>query len=160
MKKGFCVLLLIILSLIVKSCNTTEPLDGQSLNLNLEDVSCTEAWIKLTATNFQLPATVTLKQTNSTDDTKSEILNLNTKDSLLYIDSLLPNQSYKFQSVIQSINQSEVNSNELRVTTMDTTSHNFTWQSFEFGEHGASFLWDVAIIEENNIWAVGEIYFK
>ena len=42
---------------------------------------------------------------------------------------------------------------------MDTTSHNFTWQTFEFGViTNQSHLFDVTIINENNIWAVGEIY--
>jgi hypothetical protein len=43
--------------------------------------------------------------------------------------------------------------------TLDTTSHNFTWQTFTFGER-TSTLYDVAIIDENNIWAVGEIYMN
>ena len=44
--------------------------------------------------------------------------------------------------------------------TLDTTSHNFTWQTFTFGdpEAGSSVFNDVAIIDENNIYAVGEIY--
>jgi hypothetical protein len=42
---------------------------------------------------------------------------------------------------------------------MDTTSHNFTWETFEFGGvNGSSYLRDVAIINENDIWAVGEIF--
>ncbi|HKB87747.1 MAG TPA: hypothetical protein VKD08_16335, partial [Ignavibacteriaceae bacterium] len=42
---------------------------------------------------------------------------------------------------------------------MDTTSHNFTWQTWTFGgDAGSCTLYDVAIINENNIWAVGEIY--
>ncbi len=40
----------------------------------------------------------------------------------------------------------------------DTTSHNFTWQTYSFGYGNASILQDVAIIDKNNIWAVGEIY--
>jgi len=40
---------------------------------------------------------------------------------------------------------------------MDTTSHNITWQKLEFGE---GLLSDVAIIDENNIWAVGSIYLN
>lgn len=149
-------ILTLIIVLTVVSCNTTEPPpDDQALTLKLEDFSCTEAWIELTTNNLPLPATITLKQTDPTGDTKSHILNLNTKDSLLYIDSLLPNQTYKFQSFIQSINQS---SNELNVTTMDTTSHDFTFETFTFGSTaGSSTLYDVAIINENNIWAVGEI---
>lgn len=52
-------------------------------------------------------------------------------------------------------------SNELSLTTMDTTSHNFTWQTFEFGiQTNVSRLFDVAIINENDIWAVGEIYMN
>jgi hypothetical protein len=53
-----------------------------------------------------------------------------------------------------------VESNELSLNTMDTTSHDFNWQVFEFGEHGHSRLNDVAIINENNIIAVGEIYMN
>ena len=145
------------------SCDTNEPpppTDGEqpTLDLKLEDASCTEAWITLTTTNLQLPATLTLKQFNPTGDTISKILNLNTKDLLLYVDSLLPKQSYIFQSSIHSINQSEVSSNELTVTTMDTTSHNFTFETFTFGgTAGSCTLYDVAIINEDNIWAVGEI---
>jgi len=40
---------------------------------------------------------------------------------------------------------------------MDTTSHEFTWQTFTFGDIGNSVLFDVAVISENNIWCVGEI---
>jgi len=57
----------------------------------------------------------------------------------------------------QSINQSEIKSNELSITTLDTTSHNFTFETFTFGTIGSSTLYDVAIINENNIWCVGDI---
>jgi hypothetical protein len=40
----------------------------------------------------------------------------------------------------------------------DTTSHNFTWQIDTLGYSGV--LYDVAIIDENNIWAVGEIFLR
>ena len=39
----------------------------------------------------------------------------------------------------------------------DTTSHNFTWTIDTIGTYG-SVLYDVAIINENDIWAVGEIH--
>lgn len=87
---------------------------------------------------------------------------LNTKDTLLYIDSLLPNQTYKFKVVANTTDNPQPTTNELTVTTMDTTSHNFTWQTFTFGDAGAgsSVLYDVAIINENDIWAVDEIYMN
>ena len=42
----------------------------------------------------------------------------------------------------------------------DTTSHNFSFETFTFGEHSSSSLNDVALINDNNIWAVGEIYMN
>ncbi len=42
----------------------------------------------------------------------------------------------------------------------DTTSHNFTWQIDTLGDGNGSVLYDVAIIDENNIWVVGEISMK
>ncbi|BDQ03915.1 glucosyl transferase [Ignavibacterium sp.] len=162
--------LIIQLLLFATSCKqTTEPKLEAELKLELEDVSCTEAWIKLTTTNLQLPATMNLLQ----DGNLSETISLLSADTLLYVDSLLPNKTYKFQATIQlylpkagiqPFNHSGFpaegrhSSNELTVTTMDTTSHDFTWQSWEFGQHSSSTLYDVAIIDENNIWAVGEIY--
>jgi hypothetical protein len=151
--KTYMPLLALILQLLLfaTSCKqSTEPKLEAELKLELEDASCTEAWIKLTTTNLQLPTSVTLKQ----DGVVRKTINVQTQDTLLYIDSLLPNQTYKFQTFIQSYNHS---SNELTVTTMDTTSHEFTWQSWEFGTIGSSSLYDVAIIDENDIWAVGEI---
>jgi len=149
--------LLIIFS--ITACNTTEPPpppDGEkpTLALALDDASCTEAWLQLTTKDLELPAELTLKQYNPTGDSLSQDFILNTQDSLLYIDSLLPSQSYQYQV---SSNEHQVSSNELNVTTMDTTSHDFTFETFTFGTIGSSVLYDVAIIDENNIWAVGEI---
>ena len=42
---------------------------------------------------------------------------------------------------------------------LDTTSHEFVWQIDTLGD-ASSILNDVFIIDENNIWAVGEIYLR
>ncbi len=144
---------LLLLISFTTSCNTTEPINNQTLSLKLKDVSCTEAWVHFSSTNIQTPNNISLLVNGSVKKTFA----LSTKDSLLYIDSLLPNQTYK---IVAAMHQSNNVSNELIVTTLDTTSNNFTWQTFTFGDAGAgsSTLYDVAIIDENNIWAVGEIY--
>ncbi len=146
---------LLFSTLFLFSCKKDNPIppeDQPQINLTLEDTSCTEAWLKLTTANINLPAEVSLKQ----DDSIIQNIILSSTDTLLYVDSLLPNHSYKFQSVIQSVNQE---SDAVNVTTMDTTSHNFTFETFTFGgTAGSSTLYDVAIIDENDIWAVGEIY--
>ncbi|MEP0862033.1 MAG: glucosyl transferase, partial [Ignavibacterium sp.] len=149
-------LILIIQTLLFTTAckQSTEPKLEAVLKLELEDASCTEAWIKFSSTNIQIPNSVILIQ----DGVVRKTINVETQDTLLYIDSLLPNKTYKFQTFIQSSNQQiNTSSNELTVTTMDTTSHEFTWQSWEFGTIGSSSLYDVAIINENDIWAVGEI---
>jgi len=150
--KIFYILTLIFL-IVVISCDTAEPPnENQSINLILEDVSCTEAWITLTTTNIQLPTTVTLKQNDQFHST----INLVKADTLLYIDSLFPNQAYQFQSVIQSINQS---SNEISVNTMDTTSQNFTFEILEFGDgFSSSYFNDVWIFNPDDIWLCGNVF--
>ncbi|MCW8813502.1 MAG: hypothetical protein OQK65_08215, partial [Chlorobium sp.] len=67
MKRAIVGICVICFSLLLKSCNTTEPPpppNGEKpiLELKLEDVSCTEAWITLTTTNLQHPTELTLKQ--------------------------------------------------------------------------------------------------
>jgi len=152
------IFLVLITASLFNACNTTEPPSNQTLTLKLEDVSCTEAWIQLTTNNLQLPTTINILKNN----TVAQTFSLSKSDTLLYIDSLLPNQTYKILATMQPPVPMGYNnaSNEISVTTMDTTSHNFTWQTFTFGDAGAgsSTLYDVTIIDENNIWAVGEIY--
>ncbi len=161
MKKNILFVLFLFLNLSaagglilnLTSCSPTDPKLEPELALKLEDVSCTEAWLQLTTNNIQMPATINLLKNNTVTQTFS----LSTKDSLLYVDSLLPNQNYSFQ--VSSI-QNPVSSNKVNAITMDTTSHNFTFETFTFGQHSSSILYDVAIINENDIWAVGEIYMN
>jgi hypothetical protein len=150
MKLLLKLLALISVTLWILSCDSNEPPTNSNLSLTLEDVSCTEAWLQLTTNNIQIPNNISLL----VNGTVKKTFTLNTQDSLLYIDSLLPNLTYKLQ--VSSI-QNPVSSNEISVATMDTTSHNFSFQSWTFGTIGSSVLYDVAIINENNIWAVGEI---
>ena len=88
-----------------------------------------------------------------------QTVNVGESETLFYFDDLLPNTTYKFDAVTYEDGK-EVKSNPVTFTTLDTTSHNFTWQTFTFGEHQHSVLYDVAVIDENNIWAVGAIYMN
>ncbi len=156
------VIAICLFSFLNFSCNTTEPPPVQSngkINLTIEDVSCTEAWIKVTAENQQLPIEINILSTDPDGNSKSHISILTTPDSTLYIDSLLPNKAYKFSS--KNFQASSNPASSIKLTTMDTTSHNFTFETFTFGgEAGSSSFYDVAIVNENCIYAVGEIYLK
>ncbi len=155
MRNIFTITALILLGICFTSCkkenNPIPPEEQPQVNLTLEDRSCTEAWIKLSTGNLPLPSDVDLYR----DSSLVETINLTSEDTVLYVDSLLPNRTYGYQSVIQSTGQA---SNQLSVNTLDTTSHNRSWEVFYFGDYQHSSIRDIAIISENDIWAVGEIY--
>lgn len=157
--KIFILAILLFSSLIQLSCKKDNPIppgEQPQLNLSLEDVSCTEAWINLKTTNLSLPAEVEILK----DSILTKTITLISADTVLYIDSLLPNKTYIFSSIIQSTNH-PIKSSAFPVVTMDTTSHNFTWQTFTFGgQAGSCSLRDVAVISIDNIWAVGEIFVQ
>ncbi|MHB2154511.1 hypothetical protein ACX8XN_08950 [Calditrichota bacterium GD2] len=151
------VLILLSFVLFLSSCKrSTEPLyNPTNLQLKLLDVSCTEAWLSLQAKSDYLNKTLKLFK----DDKLILEKPLTTEDSLLYVDGLWPNTGYAFKAAVYDGNKLLTRSPAVTAATMDTTSHNFEWQTFEFGgEGGSSSFYDVAIIDENDIWAVGEIY--
>jgi len=62
---------------------------------------------------------------------------------------------------LQVNNNLQVTSSNINTTTLTPTSHDFTWQTWTFGgNNGSCHLSDVAIIDENDIWAVGAIYLN
>ncbi len=148
------VLVLVVLFLSL-SCNEGYDYSQAALGLGLRDYSCTEAWIEVQIGSNDKTANIYIKKNGEIIQT----VNVGQSSTLYYFDSLLPNTNYTFDAVTYEDGK-EVKSNPITFTTLDTTSHNFTWQTFEFGQHSSSMLYDVAIINENNIWAVGEIYMN
>ncbi|MCK6615173.1 MAG: glucosyl transferase, partial [Ignavibacteriaceae bacterium] len=146
-----------IFTLGAYSCSEPASPYGQTdITLTALDASCTEVWLELKFSNLAQPANVAIQK-----DGKDyhRILSLN-RDTLLVFEDLEPSTNYSFRAIIRYEGKDDKISNTVQVRTMDTTSHSFTWETFTFGEHSSSTLYDVAIIDENNIWAVGEIYMK
>ncbi len=142
-------------SLYFLSC--TEPNDPEippedkiNLSIEVEDVSCTEAWIKL---KIDKPNEVKL----FIDDKETNQFHLSS-DTLIYLDTLFSNTSYKIEAAyLKGGNLSKKTS--AIAQTMDITSHNYTWKIFKFGGVvNPSHFINIHIINENNIWAVGEIF--
>jgi len=124
-----------------------------SLELSVDGVSCTEAWIKVKKLNDTTFLPIGMKIN------EKEFFHgfLAATDTVLFVDSLTPSTTYTVKGIILDTLQP---AKELKVTTLPTTNHNFTWQTFEFGDYNPSALMDVTIIDENNIWAVGKIYMN
>lgn len=155
MKIFFPIAFFASLIFLFNSCHTEVVFPGPSLGLGLRAYSCTEVWIEIQVGNNDKTANIYLKKDGQTIQT----INMGQSDSVIYFDDLLPNTTYQFDALTY-IDGKELNSNPIIFTTLDTTSHNLTWQTFSFGKHNLSTLYDLAIINENNIWAVGEIYMN
>jgi len=158
MLRVFRTLLFLIatISLLVTSlsCHRT-PIEPEKIKANLiyEDALCTEAYLRLKLAYIDFPANVDLY----VDKNKVNSFRTFSEDTVIMVENLLPKKSYTSYVRIYPAGGGEIVSNEVSFTTMDTTSHNFTWQIFEFGDFSSD-LFDVAIINENDIWAVGQIF--
>ena len=145
---------MLLLFSIVWGCNSTEPnkTSNQNIELTFVDAASIEAWVEINTKNVTLPAKLTFTK----NDKYVFELNLSKADTIICLDSLMPKTNYTIEAATN-----EKKSNKITFETLDTTSHNFTWETFEFGNgHGSSDLYDVTIIDENNIWAVGEFFLN
>ncbi|NOY05594.1 MAG: hypothetical protein GXO82_03010 [Chlorobi bacterium] len=149
-------LILLFLLISVSGCDKEALPEPAHFSITIEalDASCTEIWLKATVTKF--PATVRLLR----DGRGVSDCRILTSDSLLVDDGLLPNRTYTYQLQKLGIDSSVmVTSESVKVTTMDTTSNEWVFSMSTLGDRYSS-LYDVAIINDTDIWAVGELYLK
>jgi len=111
--------------------------------------------LSLETKDLMLPATLTLTRNGSIQST----FFLHQPDTSIYDSTLKASTDYTWQILLKKGDQTEKTSNVLAGRTLDTTSHNFTWQVDTLGYY-LSIVRDVAIVNENNIWAVGAFYKK
>ncbi|MCF8262478.1 MAG: hypothetical protein K9J12_17010 [Melioribacteraceae bacterium] len=136
-------------SFLLVSCDTTEPRNNGVLTLTPLDASCTEVWIKVEANANLVGTELQLFRDNQPTGSYT----LTGTDTTFYENNLTPSTDYTYKA--------EANgtiSNSISVNTMETTSQNFSFESFEFGDgYSSSYFNDVWVFDENNIWAVGYI---
>lgn len=128
------------------------------VQLSIADIGVTETWLNTHISGILNDAQLTLVRNDSLIQTiyLPDMDNSDVLDTLLYDNGLQPAKDYTYMVTVTTKNNNV--DAMVQLTTMDTTSHNFTWQTWSFGAKGSSVLYDVAIINENDIWAVGEIY--
>lgn len=148
----------ILIILIDLKCNspTSPPPPSQekpkAVKLKLLDISCTEAFINITANDTVLPVNITLNK----DDAALFNFTLTKTDTTVIDTALQPGKSYIYQTIAEIKGETE-ESDTLQVKALELTSNNYIWQKYAFGNGASSILYDVAIIDGNNIWCVGEI---
>ena len=152
-------LLIIVLLFVGVNCKDEPPVvppepPKKEITLTLTDTTCTEAWITVRFANFIAPHYYKLYR----DTTLAFAGTLFANETTFVDEGLLPKRAYTYKA-LRLENNIAKDSTTVIATTMDTTSHEFTFTVDTLGGYG-SVLRDVAIIDENNIWVVGEIYVK
>jgi hypothetical protein len=151
----FCAFGALYLLFIFPGCQQgITPLPFPLVTLTAVDVGVTDATLKLAVVTDNNPEQISIERDGE------EIKRLAVySDSIFYDEDLLPNNTYTYKAYLLDQEKKVYETENVNVTTMDTTSNDFEWQRYSFGGQGASCsLYDVAIIDENDIWAVGEIY--
>jgi len=151
-----------ILSVVLTTClliscnnNGTSP-QYFDVQLTADDVGVTEAWLRL-----QIAPSVHHNALRLTRDGSSQLtVQYSGLDTVIFVNSLLPKHSYTFKAYTLADSVTGDSSNAFTVATLDTTSHDITWQIDTIGDGASSSLVDVAIISDTNVWAVGEIYLE
>ena len=130
--------------IVGSSCNDDGVELIPTVQLNVVDVGVTEAWLRITLNTDE--GMFALKRNDSIISTLHSPI-----DTVLYNEGLLPKHTYTYKTE---------RGTSLVVTTMDTTSHDFTWDVTTLGDGNSSVLYDVAIVNDTCVYAVGEIYKK
>jgi hypothetical protein len=152
--------LLSLIFYLVFCQRSTEPLEKalpeQEFTLAVESAEVTGVWLKLLVQPLDERISYLVQRGDTHTVFSGKLLK---HDTLLHDFNLQPARDYEYKAYRLVDGHKLGPPLVVTTTTMDTTSHDFTWQIFEFGgTGGSSVLYDVAIIDENNIWAVGEIY--
>jgi hypothetical protein len=144
-------LLLLLLPFLITACFNPEPED-YGLALEAVDVVCVEATFRVTASGVPETWTCGLYRDDSLVVTET----LSGQSGYIRDTGLLPAADYTYHITYMKEGRDKDRSDPIAVTTLDTTSHDFTWTVETLGDAGSYFN-DVAIVDENNIWVVGYI---
>ena len=106
-----------------------------SPELTAVDVSATEVWLRVKTEEYLAGGTFILKR----DGIPALTTRYSLLDTVIFMDSLLPKRTYSFTAYRFENGSLKDSSNQLSVTTLDTTSHNITWQIDTLGEGGIEY---------------------
>jgi hypothetical protein len=142
--------------LLLGGCRTpTEPFQPSGIDITVADASCLQARLTLNSGNFPLPATARL----TLDNGHAYTYTLSTSTTTLQLDSLLPGKTYTVTCSLSGGGKQKT-LNNLSMRTMDTTSHNWQFETLSFGGATSSYFNDVAIINDTLAYAVGFIFMN
>lgn len=145
------------LALVFIACKETPASpDDHTVTLTIEGVTCTEAWLRVRFANagghFSLLR----------DGIAIQTIFVVAPETLMVDEGLEPGRSYIYQGrrMGGGFSRPVEESERISVRTLDTTSHQFSFDSVLLGDGGSSVLYDVAIINDMLVYAVGAVYLR
>ncbi|NUQ81651.1 MAG: hypothetical protein HUU10_08590 [Bacteroidetes bacterium] len=144
--------ILILITLL--ACQEPEDAEPRNLTLKILDIEPTYVTFSLQIKDLPRPALIVMTR----DGFWSQTVRVFGTDTVLHDQwDLEPKKSYTWQAHETNGQDYTHSSNVVSGTTGDTTSHAFTFSLTELGP-SASFVNDVWIVNENNIWVAGEFH--
>lgn len=140
------------LCLLLTSC--PEPPDEQidtTISLSLDYSGLREMWLKVSVEDPSSGWTFLLER----DGEGVMTVSVEEEDTVVVDTGVEVSSDYSYQAYRLMGGEAVDSSTVLQAVTMDTTSHDFTFEIDTLGESGV--LWDVWAFDENNVWVVGEI---
>ena len=146
-------LTILLLAISCKECpSEPKPEPEYNIYLSVEDILCTWVTLKVTLPDSGKINSFALDRNDSTIATSTCYDN----DTLITDEGLTPDTDYYYKVCFLKNGKIKAESEPVAVHTMSTTSHDFIWEVDTLGGNFST-LFDVSAINENDVWAVGEI---
>ncbi len=158
MKKLFCCYLSLFIIIAAISCKEDTPVNTENNNLfdmQVLGASVTESFIHIKINQTINDALVNVYRNNSIICSFPAV-----KKDTVIVDSLLAEAAqYEYKAELYQ-GDLKLISKSGKLQTMNVSGSNFTWEEYRFGDYYSSRYRDVEIIDNNNIWLAGELYFN
>ena len=150
---------LAIFCMLFASCHHANepPAPKASVQLTAIDTGVVDAQIRLQVTGSNVGYAVAIKRDGQTIFASPQPSSGGLTDTTVLDTALLPKHTYAYKAYAFVDGRTIDSSALLPLTTMDTASHDISWEMYSFGEGSYSILFDVWICSETSVWAVGRI---
>jgi len=137
--------------LLLQGCPTKPSVLPETGNIQVTYTNATEIWLRV-----RVDSTSTTGVKVYREDTPLATFHTSPLDTVVIDTGLTPNSQYKYYTVRLQDGDEVSPSSPVVSKTLPVTSHHINWSVDTLGTFG-SYLNDVAIVNENNIWVVGQI---
>jgi hypothetical protein len=160
--KAMLIMLICSFSLLQIECKkdppVTPPIEPppyqQSIFLSIADSGLTEVYLLLSMTDTLPPRGFEIFRNNSKILTGSLFGN---ETTLVDVTAQM-NTAYTYQAFRVDNTLMKDSSAVVATKTLDTTSHSINWTVYTLGGASSSFLYDILLNNENDIWVFGQIF--